>query len=68
VDRLMDMIRTVVNITGDAVVTAIVAKGEGKLDLAIYNNPDAGAGEDTLEIDPDAEEALAEVAKPHPHA
>jgi Na+/H+-dicarboxylate symporter len=34
VDRLMDMIRTAVNVSGDAVVSSIVAKGEGfKLDL-----------------------------------
>ena len=38
VDRLMDMIRTAVNISGDAVVTTIVAKSEGKLDESIYNN------------------------------
>jgi hypothetical protein len=34
VDRLMDMIRTAVNITGDAVVSTIVAKSEGQLDMA----------------------------------
>lgn len=28
VDRLLDMLRTIVNVTGDAVVTCIVAKGE----------------------------------------
>ena len=42
VDRLMDMIRTAVNITGDAIVTSIVAKGEGKLDMEVFENPDAG--------------------------
>ena len=42
VDRLMDMIRTAVNITGDAVVTAIVAKSEGKIDLVVFDDPDAG--------------------------
>lgn len=42
VDRLLDMIRTAVNVGGDAAVTAIVAKSEGKLDLDIYN--DLGAG------------------------
>ncbi len=42
VDRLMDMIRTAVNVSGDAVVSSIVAKSEGKLDLAIYNDPEAG--------------------------
>ncbi len=37
VDRLMDMSRTVVNITGDLVVTTIVAKGEGELDEAVFS-------------------------------
>ena len=45
VDRLLDMLRTAVNVSGDAAVTAIVAKSEGKMDLAIYNDPDAGAKE-----------------------
>ncbi len=42
VDRLLDMIRTVVNITGDATVTCIVAHGENELDKDIFNNPEAG--------------------------
>ncbi|MBB5721984.1 Na+/H+-dicarboxylate symporter [Loktanella ponticola] len=46
VDRLMDMIRTAVNITGDAVVTTIVAKGEGKIDMDVFNDPDAGVVDD----------------------
>src|SRR5690606_5181851 len=37
VDRLLDMIRTAVNVTGDCVVSTVVAKGEGLLDLAVYN-------------------------------
>lgn len=32
VDRLLDMARTVVNVTGDAVVSCFVAKSEGQLD------------------------------------
>ena len=63
VDRLMDMIRTAVNITGDAVVSTIVAKSEGKLDIAVYNDPDAGASAGDLDIDPEAEARLAELAK-----
>lgn len=39
VDRLIDMSRTVVNVTGDLMATAIVAKGEGALDEAVYNRP-----------------------------
>ena len=46
VDRLMDMIRTAVNITGDAVVTSIVAKTEGKVDLDVFADPDAGMVDD----------------------
>ncbi len=37
IDRILDMCRTVVNITGDAVCTLIVAKQEGELDEKIYN-------------------------------
>lgn len=37
VDRIMDMMRTVVNITGDSMVTTVVAKSEGELDLDAYN-------------------------------
>ncbi len=39
VDRLLDMIRTAVNITGDSAVTVIVAKSEGALDEARFNDP-----------------------------
>jgi len=38
VDRLLDMVRTAVNITGDAVVSCVVAKGEGLLDESVYND------------------------------
>jgi len=66
VDRLMDMLRTVVNISGDAVVTTIVAKSEGKVDLAVFENPDAGLIDaDTLDIDEEAEAALARTAHEH---
>jgi Na+/H+-dicarboxylate symporter len=42
VDRLLDMMRTAVNVTGDAAITSIVAKSEGSLDEAIFYDPDAG--------------------------
>jgi Na+/H+-dicarboxylate symporter len=42
VDRLLDMTRTAVNVTGDAAVTMIVAKGEGELDLDVFHDPKAG--------------------------
>jgi Na+/H+-dicarboxylate symporter len=36
VDRLLDMTRTAVNITGDAAVSCIVARSEGRLDLETF--------------------------------
>ncbi|MEM1130279.1 MAG: dicarboxylate/amino acid:cation symporter [Pseudomonadota bacterium] len=62
VDRLMDMIRTAVNITGDAVVTSIVAKSENEIDLEVFGDPEAGILDDSLEIDHEAEEKLAQLA------
>jgi len=51
VDRLMDMIRTAVNVSGDAAVSSIVAKSEGKLDLDVYNDPNAGVfDEDEVDL------------------
>jgi Na+/H+-dicarboxylate symporter len=38
VDRLLDMARTVVNVTGDAVVTVVVARAEGELDLERFDD------------------------------
>lgn len=37
VDRLLDMVRTAVNITGDAAVACVVGKSENQFDQAIYN-------------------------------
>jgi Na+/H+-dicarboxylate symporter len=37
VDRIVDMCRTVVNITGDAVGTVIVSNSEKELNLEVYN-------------------------------
>ena len=42
VDRLLDMTRTAVNVTGDAAVTTIVAHSEGELNLAVYDDRNAG--------------------------
>jgi Na+/H+-dicarboxylate symporter len=43
VDRLLDMLRTAVNITGDATVATVVAKSEGQLDLDVYHDSEAGS-------------------------
>ncbi|WP_333001921.1 dicarboxylate/amino acid:cation symporter [Vibrio coralliilyticus] len=50
VDRLLDMIRTAVNITGDSAVTVIVAKSEGALDESRFNDPIAGAKEEEVHL------------------
>ena len=42
VDRILDMARTAVNITGDAMVSTVVAKSENELDIDTYHDPDAG--------------------------
>lgn len=38
IDALLDMGRTALNVTGDLAVTCAVAKSEGELDMAIWNN------------------------------
>ncbi|MCG9555049.1 dicarboxylate/amino acid:cation symporter [Vibrio sp. Isolate31] len=50
VDRLLDMIRTAVNITGDSAVSIIVAKSEGSLDESRFNDPAAGEKEEEVKL------------------
>jgi Na+/H+-dicarboxylate symporter len=38
VDRLLDMMRTSVNVTGDAAVSAVVARSENKFDMAVFED------------------------------
>ncbi|MCS1410443.1 MAG: Proton/glutamate-aspartate symporter [Verrucomicrobia subdivision 3 bacterium] len=42
VDRLLDMMRTAVNVAGDGMVATTVASSEGMLDRDIFSDPDAG--------------------------
>ncbi len=44
VDRPLDMLRTVVNVTGDATVASVVANSEDKLDIDVANDPTTTAG------------------------
>ena len=37
VDRLLDMMRTAVNVTGDCMVSTVVARSEGLLNEEIFN-------------------------------
>ncbi|MEN8166977.1 MAG: dicarboxylate/amino acid:cation symporter [Pseudomonadota bacterium] len=49
VDRLLDMLRTACNVTGDCAVSCIIAKGEGALDQARFDDPDAGSVEEVTD-------------------
>ena len=44
VDRLLDMLRTAVNVTGDATVATIVASSEGQLDREVFGAQEAPTG------------------------
>ncbi|HIE39867.1 MAG TPA: dicarboxylate/amino acid:cation symporter [Thiomicrorhabdus sp.] len=46
VDRLLDMMRTAVNVTGDAAITTIVARSEDKISMETFNDPKAGMVEE----------------------
>lgn len=53
VDRLLDMMRTACNVTGDCAVTCVIAKGEKALDEDVFNDPMAGSVQNTgSELDP----------------
>jgi Na+/H+-dicarboxylate symporter len=40
VDRVLDMVRTTINITGDCAITMIVDHTEGTLDETVYYSKD----------------------------
>lgn len=42
VDRLLDMVRTAVNVTGDTVATLVIAKSENEFNEDVFNSPVAG--------------------------
>lgn len=50
VDRLLDMTRTAVNITGDCMVTCIVARSEDQMDLDVYQDPAAGEKDEEVHL------------------
>jgi Na+/H+-dicarboxylate symporter len=65
VDRLLDMCRTSVNITGDAMVSTVVAKGEDKINVDIFNDPEAGLFDEDEEIvfDDEVEEEFQRIVE-----
>ncbi|BCB07219.1 dicarboxylate:amino acid:cation symporter DAACS family protein [Vreelandella venusta] len=48
VDRILDMARTTMNVTGDCAVTCLVARSEGELDQATYDIPHVLKSEGTF--------------------
>lgn len=44
IDRILDMMRTMTNVTGQMLVPVLVAREEGLLDTAIYNAPPGSVG------------------------
>ncbi len=46
IDRILDMARTSLNVTGDAACTVLIAKSEDQLDLEAYNTPHVLAAPD----------------------
>ena len=51
VDRLLDMTRTAVNITGDCMVSLVIAKSEGELDEDVFNDSNAGEKEEDVDFE-----------------
>lgn len=51
VDRLLDMVRTAVNVTGDATVAVIVARSENQFDEQVFLDPDADRNPEADEDD-----------------
>jgi Na+/H+-dicarboxylate symporter len=50
VDRLLDMTRTAVNVTGDSMVTVIVGKSEDQFDEAVFNDVNAGKNIENIDF------------------
>ncbi|WJG07789.1 dicarboxylate/amino acid:cation symporter [Aliiglaciecola sp. LCG003] len=51
VDRLLDMTRTAVNVTGDCMVACIVGKSENEFNSAVYYDPEAGVADEEVDLD-----------------
>ena len=51
VDRLLDMTRTAVNVTGDCMVSCVVATSENEFDYDVFNDPEAGVKDENVNFD-----------------
>ncbi len=68
IDPIIDMGRTALNVAGQALVPAIVAKREGILDLDLYNAPRRGVAFDNTDADGGSEGAHDSAASPRAEA
>ena len=50
VDRLLDMTRTAVNVTGDCMVSCVVATSENEFDYDKFNDPNAGIASEEVDF------------------
>jgi len=50
VDRLLDMTRTAVNVTGDSMVSIVVAKSENQFDEDVFYDENAGSKIETIDF------------------
>lgn len=50
VDRLLDMTRTAVNVTGDSMVTLVVGKSEQQFDQRVYEDINAGSNIENIDF------------------
>lgn len=51
VDRLLDMTRTAVNVTGDCMVACVVSNSENELDKEVFYDLDAGVKEEEVDFE-----------------
>ncbi|QFU74535.1 dicarboxylate/amino acid:cation symporter [Halioglobus maricola] len=50
VDRLLDMVRTAVNVTGDATISVIVGKSENQFEQGVFDDPNADQSDDETTV------------------
>ncbi len=56
VDRIVDMVRTAVNVTGDATITCIVSKSEKQFDEKRFNTPEKHLPDEPVDANGDSRE------------
>ncbi|WP_457809252.1 dicarboxylate/amino acid:cation symporter [Kushneria sp. EE4] len=60
IDRILDMVRTGLNVVGDSAVTCVVARSEGELDQTLFDTPHVlKAGETSPDAGPASDRPLS---------